>query len=285
MFKTIETILPLSGITQEIRLLQITDLHLIHVDERDSDEVRAMAAQQAEWFPYADEVLESFRQYLRQEKPDCVVFTGDIIGFPSQKNIEVFREFLRQECPRYLYVFGNHDRMFTLDDLNEATCCRYTEQLKFAVHGDPELQVLDMDGVSLVGVDDSDNQISESQAIMLTRLMEQNKPCLLFMHIPLYLPGFGEEVTSRWGQPLMIGVPPEVKANMLPELIPTPVTTRFVQRLRERPGAIRGVFTGHVHFFDRTDPICGDCMQYVTPMTITGEPYGVGRLIRLIPTK
>ena len=285
MFKTIETTIPISGLPRELRLLQITDLHLIHTDDRETNEVQAMAARQIEWFPYADEVMESLKQYLRHEKLDCVVFTGDILSFPSQKNMEVFREFLHQECPRYSYVFGNHDRMFTLDDLNEATCRRYTEQLSFAIQGDPELQVLEMDGVRLVGVDNSGGQFSEAQVIALTQLMQQSKPCLMFMHIPLYLPGFGEKVTARWGQPLLVGNPLEVKPDMLPELMPTPTTTRFVQRLREQSGAVRGIFTGHVHFFDCTDPVCGDCMQYVTPMTITGEPYGVGRLIRLIPTE
>ena len=283
MLRVMETVLPIPGLQRQMTILQITDLHLIETDHRDTVEVRALAARQREWFPHSAGVLESLREYLRATPPDYVIFTGDVLGFPTRRNLETLRAFLERDCPPWLYVFGNHERMFFPEDLNEETRSRYTGDYAFAWRGDPDIQVRNIGGVLLVGVDDSDGQFSESQCRLLYRLIEQEIPCLLFVHIPLYLPTLKADVLRVWGQPLMAGTPLEEMPDMDTALRPTRTTAELVRRLTTQETAVRAIFSGHVHFAHE-DVFYGENKQYITPMAATYDSdEGVGRLIRLIP--
>ena len=76
----------------KFKIVQFTDVHYIHKDAR------------------AKIALERIREVLDEEKPDFVVFTGDVIfGKPAKKSIlDVLTIVSDQQIP-FAVVWGNHD--------------------------------------------------------------------------------------------------------------------------------------------------------------------------------
>ena len=75
-----------------IKIMQLTDLHFTNDDEADH------------------KTVELVRQALRDEKPDFVIVTGDMVY--GEHNLEflpkVFAPLTEGDCP-WTFVFGNHD--------------------------------------------------------------------------------------------------------------------------------------------------------------------------------
>ena len=75
-----------------IKIMQLTDLHYTNDDEADHKTVALM------------------RQALKDEKPDFVIVTGDMVY--GEHNLEflpkVFAPLIESGCP-WSFVFGNHD--------------------------------------------------------------------------------------------------------------------------------------------------------------------------------
>ena len=279
--KVIETTLPVRGLTAPLTVVQVTDLHFIYTDESDGEEINALRERYAQWFFNGPNVADELLRFFACEPPDVVVFTGDISGYPTQANIRALEAFLAK-CPPYLFVYGNHERVFTAEDLTRERMRRFDALYTFAMKGDPELQVVEMNGVRLVGVDDSDNQITPSQLEKLRALFAEDTPCLLFLHVPVCLPELIEPISSGWGAPLLLGVPKGTDVHGDETLIPTAATEAFVGMLTGEDVPVAGIFAGHVHFFDREDAFAPGKKQFITPMANMPDT-GIVRRIRLIP--
>lgn len=79
----------------EFKIVQFTDVHYIPDD------------------PRSDIALERIREVLKVEKPDLVVFTGDMVyGKPVEKAMEtVMRQVACRKIP-FAVTFGNHDKEY-----------------------------------------------------------------------------------------------------------------------------------------------------------------------------
>lgn len=279
----LDTCLEIAGLERPLTLLQVTDLHLINTDARDSEEIQALRRAYSEWAPYSNEILEDIGEYCQTEKPDAVVFTGDISGFPTCKNLNILQNFLEQKCPPYLFVFGNHERIFTMKDFTPEMQQRYTKMYAFALQGDPGIQTMDLAGIRLIGIDNSCNQISAEQLKQLEKLFSDDLPCILFFHVPMYLPALLQPVMDAWKQPFMMGTPLSAVPDMNKDLIPTASTEAFVKLLTTQQTPVQAMFAGHIHFFDRQDEFFPGKKQYVTPMATTLDGRGLARRIQLVP--
>ncbi len=279
----LETYLPVCGLTAPLTIVQVTDLHLIYTDESDGEEINALRERYAQWFSNGPDVADEILRFFESEPPDAVVFTGDIAGYPTQANIRALKKFLAK-CPPYLFVYGNHERIFTAEDLTRERMRRFDSLYAFAVKGDPELQVFELPGVRLLGIDDSDNQITPSQLEKMQVLFEDGKPCLLFLHVPVCLPNLIEPISSGWGGPLLLGVPKGTNVGGDAMLIPTATTEAFVRMLTTADVPVEAIFAGHVHFFDREDVFAPGKKQFITPMACTPE-RGTVRRIHLVPAE
>lgn len=279
----IETSLPVRGLTAPLTIVQVTDLHFIYTDESDGEEINALRERYAQWFSNGPNVADELLRFLESEPPDVVVFTGDIAGYPTQANIRALEAFLAK-CPPYLFVYGNHERIFTAEDLTRERMRRFDPLYAFAIKGDSELQVVEMNGVRLVGVDDSDNQITPSQLKKMRTLFAEDTPCLLFLHVPVCLPDLIEPISSGWGAPILLGVPKGTDVRGDDTLIPTATTEEFVRMLTTEDVPVEGIFAGHVHFFDRADEFAHGKKQFITPMANMPD-RGTVRRIRLFPAE
>ncbi len=281
--RILDTCLPIHGLEHPLEIVQITDLHLIYTDESDDELMNSLYEQYSQWFFNAPNIKNEIVRFLRNEQPDAVVFTGDISGYPTHANANAIKEIL-SECNQYLFVYGNHERVLTKEDLTRERMKRYDSLYSFAFKDDNEVQVLELPGVRLIGIDDSDNQITKSQLEKTHTLFNNKKPCLLFLHIPICLPDLIEPVSAAWGAPLLLGVPKGTDVQGDETLIPTAETEEFVRMLTTGKTPVCGIFAGHVHFFDREDEFTPGKKQFITPMANMPET-GVVRRIRLIPAE
>lgn len=283
--KILDTCLEISGLEQPLTLLQITDLHLINTDEQDGTEIQTLGRKYAEWFPFSNEILDEIGAYCKINHPDAIIFTGDTAGFPTRRNLQILQNFLDHQCSPYLFIFGNHERIFTLKDLQADIQKQYTQMYSFAFQKDSRIQVMELSGIRLIGIDNSNNQISSYQLERLKELFQDGIPCVLFFHVPMYLPGLLQPVLGTWKQPFLMGTPLSSVPDMNQDLIPTASTQSFVELMTTHQTPVQAMFAGHIHFFDREDEFFPKKKQYVTPMSTTLDGCGLARLIRCISCK
>ncbi|MCL2519237.1 MAG: hypothetical protein FWF15_11810 [Oscillospiraceae bacterium] len=141
----------------------------------------------------------------------------------------------------------------------------------------------DIGGVALLGIDNTQYQVNERQLEVLRKILSEQTPCILFMHIPLYLPTLEKAVMDFWKSPIVMGIPEHLCAERQPGIIhspqPTAVTREFWRLCNETPN-LRAVFGGHLHFSHE------DAMLSGNPQYVTSPGYGGGcRLIDLIPAE
>ncbi len=279
--KVLETTLTLPGLTRPLTLLHVTDLHLLDVDDTDPPLVQQLHDNNATWFDDSHRVSDAVAAYVEREAPDLVVLTGDITGYPTEACARALRTLLNR-IPSYLFTFGNHERIFVKEDLPRERMERYTYLYDFALKGeDPAVQIVEMGGVRIIALDDSDNQITPDQLTKLRRLFADGMPTLLFFHVPLSLPALYDDVVKSWGVPLMLAIPSDSSVPGDEYLLPTETTEAFRRLLTEEETPVEAIFAGHLHGFDRADPFYSGKDQILTPMA--NGAVGVVRRIRLLP--
>ncbi|MBO7743085.1 metallophosphoesterase [Paenibacillus sp. MWE-103] len=275
-------------------ILHVTDCHLTEYDEREPEEIRDTARTRAEAFKsqLAGEgtALENFRRLIeraseqgegeRAGKIDFTVFTGDIIDFPSQANLETLRDAFSRLPSPYLYTLGNHDWNFG------AACTDEDRQAAYPMFREwssavPGCEVRELDGVKLIAIDNGNYQVTQEQFDAVSEAASSGLPYLLFMHIPLYVQGLVKDVVKKWGAPIMMGAAgwdPDVREAW--QVRHQDDSTGAFCRWLGSPdsGDIRGIFCGHVHL-DHIDAFREGRYQYVTAPGYTNH----SRLIRLIP--
>ncbi|WP_308638369.1 metallophosphoesterase family protein [Paenibacillus silvisoli] len=281
-----ETIIRMPGLKKSLTILQITDCHLTACDEREEPDVRAEAikrtsvfASQAAGGHSTEALFDRLLQTSNELGADFTVFTGDIIDFPSQANIEHLQsQFSRLKSP-YLYTVGNHDWYFYgsfTDEVREAAYPKFREWISET----PGCEIRSAGGVKLIALDNSNYQVTDGQVEAIKRAAASGEPYLLFMHIPLYVSSLRPDVVDAWGAPIMMGASawPAASREAWQVRPSDPATKEFCRFLAsEESGNLRGIFCGHVHF-NHVDAFREGRYQYVTAPGFTGQC----RLIRLL---
>lgn len=285
-----ETVVGVKGLNQAITVLHVTDLHLTEADGRDPEALQ-----------YADEYRNLFDQYLPKDSPypvsrkmyldhivqlanqrnvDAVVFTGDIIHYPSAANLEALADGLKNLRAPYLYTMGNHDWHFPHCPWNEDTRSQFYPSFMPFSHGHPAVQVKDIAGMRLIAVDNSNYQIDAEQLSTLNELLASPVPCLLFMHIPIYLPELVEKSIAKWQAPILMAAPGWSEPKKVKwQVRDTDASTQAFYDLIKANAAksLHGIFSGHVHF-EHEERVSGEVKQYVT---MPGYE-GCVRIVRLV---
>ena len=279
-----ETILTIPGLSRPVTLLQVTDAHLTFADERTSDYTRQMAVERTACFARypgvgTPELFEGVLEAADEAGTACLILTGDILDFPSEANVETLDRLLNGSGRPYLYVTGNHDWSRAWIDGREA---RREDDLEIlAPFLDPKTGcgVRELGSVRLLGVDDTDYQVTEGKLRFFREQTADGTPCLLFLHIPLYLPTLLEDTMRGWRSPILLGIPDSVyidRPDVIHAPLPSETTQEFCRLARNLPN-LCGIFAGHLHF-SHTDSLPSGAKQFVTAPGFEGGC----RLIRLM---
>ncbi len=274
-----ETTIRIEGLERGVKLMHITDSHFVAWDERDpearEDADKYQALFQART-PGGVDPLQIFEQALERGKEagaECTVLTGDIIHFPSLAGVEAIEERVQALDAPYLYTLGNHDWYFPHLEWNEKTREDFYPRFHRLTEGNPACQAVELGGLRLVALDNSNYQVSQGQVDFLRAQLQSGQPCLLFIHIPIHTPALLPAVMERWEAPIMMGAEEEWTEE-----------TRIKWRVKENHESTRachalltggefdnlaGIFCGHVHF-PHAGEFAPDRFQYVTRQGFEG---------------
>ena len=276
-----ETVIQIEGLRQSVTLMHVTDSHLEFADERDPEALALIKSREAKRPEAHRHFIEALAR-CNESEVDATILTGDITNFPSWAAIDTIANGVATLSAPYLYTLGNHDWHFPFLDWNDGTRAEYYPRFAGLIDGDPQCQVKEIGGVILIALDNSNYQITATQMHFLKNQLGTGAPCLLFIHIPIFIPSLLTPVIERWKTPLMMaateGWTEETRAAHT-EFYPNATTSEFHRFLMEGASInIAAIFCGHVHF-SHADAFRAGRFQYVTNAGFDGA----SRLIRLEP--
>lgn len=184
------------------RIIHITDTHLSIDDERgeqykEYSQRMANAYKSNVHFESGEPVttIQSFEKTLQRAKDidaDFLALTGDIFSFPSEAAIEWAEKKLLETGIPFGYIAGNHDWHYegmkgSANELRKTWCNNRLKPLY--QNNNPLFANYQLNELQLVFIDNSTYEILPEQLHFLQKQIINETPFLLFMHIPLYMPG------------------------------------------------------------------------------------------------
>ena len=278
----------IEGLERDLKILHLTDSHMAEGDDRDpeaADRVVQLRESFQQRTPEGVSAREVFDQALKRgaaQEVDAAVLTGDITHLPTFAAIEIIEQGLQELSVPSLYTFGNHDWHFSHLEWSEATRREYYPRFHGLTGGSPSHQVLEVGGVRLITLDNSTYQVSAEQVAFLARELAVGQPCLLFIHIPMWVESLTPAVVEMWKAPIVMapasGWTDESRARWEKVLEPSPSTRECIELLTTGSSEnLAGIFCGHVHF-SHIDEYREGRRQYVTAPGFSGA----SRLIQLV---
>lgn len=280
-----ETEIELAGLERDVSVLHITDSHLWELNEADVRRIEEKLELEAFVGKISRRMAsDRFAEAIglaNEWHVDHVVFTGDIFSFPSEANFRLLDRKLAELQMPYSFTLGNHDWQFLmLEDWNDQVRRECYPRFYPYTKGVPAFSSVNVGGVRLLTVDNSNYQVDEQQLAFVEAELRSGDPCMLFMHIPMYVESLAVDVRHRWQAPILVngeGWTEELlrKWKTRPS---DPSTRAFCELLKrgETAESVAGIFCGHVHFPHKDEYRPGR-YQYVTHPGFEGG-Y---RLIRL----
>lgn len=279
------------AVTQPVRLVMMADTHLGLQDAREEPFQQYSGRMAKAYVKTTNPITrqpttpqESFIEGLnaaRKARADLVTLVGDLFSFPSEANVDWALQELQKVALPYLYVTGNHDWHYEgMEGSSEELRDTWIQKrlAPFFQGADPLITSRDIKGVRIVMVDDSTYQILPAQLATFRKLIDEGLPTVVFLHIPLYVPGrhlgFGCGHPS-WGAKADKGYTIERRPPWR-ESGHTQTTLDFHREIFAAPNVL-GIFAGHTH--QPPMDVVGSIPQIVTDDNASG-----GRLeIEILP--
>ncbi len=165
--------------------------------------------------------------------------------------MEAIADELGAQAVPYLYTPGNHDWHFPHLVWSDETRARYYPRFFGLMAGNPAYQVRDVGGVRLIAIDNSNYQVRADQLAFLRAQLATTLPCLLLMHIPLFVPALAPDVLATWQAPIRLAVEGWTDETQKAwQVRDADASTRRCYHLLTE-GAVEnlvGIFCGHGHF-------------------------------------
>lgn len=158
------------------------------------------------------------------EEGDAVVLAGDIFDYVSPANLRCLESHLHSHPKPILWVCGNHEDPAQIPN---GLGCSAAKQ---------PVQILELEGLTILGLDNSQRRITREQRDALDTLLKQDKSLVIAMHIPIMVPE-NREVLEPCGEYFRLNHS-EADAE----------TLSFIEQIQAHPGKILAVLAGHLHF-------------------------------------
>lgn len=283
-----KTTIKVDGLKKEYKFLQISDLHMLKMDERDSEARRKGYKKRADDYftlngvPTYD-LLPTFLEVAKSENA-LPIFTGDTVDIPTESAYEVLDKYMPLP-PDAMFILGNHDWSFmdyfhgidrdtvTKDDYwsDEYRQKYYPRYQKFAQNGNLHYQAIECDEIIYAGFDNTENQLDQSQCDFLISLSKKQKPIIIFCHNPFYCDTLHQPLVDRWGERGANSTVVNGKSSPMNEQ-----TKNFYRAMLSPDSNVIAVVAGHVHI-EHDDLIEGKIPQYCG----AGAYSGIARLFTI----
>ena len=270
----------IEGLPGTVRMLHLTDVHLLHYDDRDADHADAcrdscecFAENERDEAGYRREPGKEFERLMSEAATmdlDVLALTGDIMTYPSLACIDYLVSQINILGVPTIYTCGNHDVHFRDEPVNHERRRAWLPRLK-PFHGDsPDYEVREIGGIRFVAIDSFDCQVSPRQLEFFRQQLVDGAPVVVLTHIPISLPTLRDRTIEVMGAPVLMGDPdwsPESRREWQ-VTADTPETLEFVRLMTAAPNVVAS-FCGHVHFA-HTDAMGPRAVQYVAKPAYQG---------------
>lgn len=255
------------GASAPFTLIHVSDTHLTLADGRDGERKVHLAEKRTRVFPDGRASLAEISA-ISKELGAPIVHTGDIIDFVSRKNLEYAKKFVRDND--VLLTAGNHEFSLYVGEAfeDEAYRNRSLSRVQACFSNDIRFFSRLINGVNLIGVDDSYYRFDKPQLDALKREVRRGLPIILFMHCALFEDKLCREIVHGRGAeaPYLTCPPPSALKGCsdyrVRQQAPDDITVEATEYIKSEP-LIKAIFTGHLHW-DWDGMITDKVPQYVT---------------------
>jgi uncharacterized protein len=155
MFFDVKTIkVPMPGISEEIKIVQLSDIHLGTI--------------------HNSEYLEKLVQETNHLRPEMVLITGDLIDGSAPLSDENMGS-LNKLNAKTFFSMGNHERYYGMDKVTELL--RNTSVIIL------RNEVAEYQGIQIIGLDDPNDEFGQASGISQIKF-DNEKPSILMFHRP-----------------------------------------------------------------------------------------------------
>jgi 3',5'-cyclic AMP phosphodiesterase CpdA len=201
--------------------------------------------------------LEMTLAMAKEKKPDLLILGGDIVNYPSERLVQTTLRMLTDTGIPWIYTAGNHDWYYPGEPgEREELRQKWIEKRLLPLYRgtDPMFHSLIWTGVNFVTVDNSTNTIQERQLDFYRQQIAKPYPIVLFVHIPLRMPGTGRRKNDD--------------EDTFPAKVKDAASVRFLELVMQTP-QLAGIFAGHTH--ENRVTVSGGKIQYVTSQGADGR--------------
>ena len=259
------------GLTGEYKFLHITDSHVSAFSDADQKSWTATRLQyntarrnsfMADGL-FAEERFPLLFDYANEIQADGMFLTGDLIDFPSEKNISLLYENVGRFNGKSIFCLGNHDWNYSDDYMTGNSVTVNRPLFNDLTGGDPYISYVEYDEFLVVAVDNSSDVVTDDTVNKFMALCEKGKPIVLLLHVPLNTPTLEPDVKKVWGRNITMG-PGALGGDW------GSVQTFYNAVAVDESSPVVAVFAGHVHF-NHEDTLPNGITQYITSTGYTGD--------------
>ncbi len=238
------------GIKEPFSFLHASDTHITYADERDGERKLILAENRSKRGRDSVKNLETIKNKAISENK-TVIYTGDLIDFVSELNIEKAKEFT--DSVDVFMAAGNHEFSLYLGEEKEDAAYRNRSLAKIqAIYkNNIRFSSREINGVLFVALDNSYYLIDKEQLDFLKAECNKGLPVILCMHTPLYTRELYDIMRQDTNDPAyLMSVPEELMADYSED--------RYEQQKQDdvtaeaydyivSSEAIKALITGHIH--------------------------------------
>lgn len=253
------------SLMKNYRFLHLSDLHLSLCDSRETENRIEYAINRNINFSKdgvtPDKRFEEYIEYIRErsdenhpEHLDGVLFTGDVMDFPSKSNLEYLEKKLSEIEIPVIFTLGNHDWSFNDDYQSAYSKVFYRPIFSKWCGGNTFINKTHIGELCFITLDNSQGFYEDGIETALESMLQNEKNVFILQHIPMYIDTLHDDTVARWKKDNNIGNDKnKTKDNF----------EKICNLISDPQNSVLGIITGHLHFH-HTDMFTENTLQLVT---------------------
>ena len=245
----------IEGLEEPFTIIYIADAHICLCDDRDA-EVKDICESRYKEFERdslgSEKNFSIVMDYVKKEKPDLVIFGGDMADEATFASIEyIEKEIGKLKCP-YLFIMGNHDFAYGNEYFSEKAYGDYFTRFDALNEVKEGCQIKEYDDFAILLLDDCNNQVCDETIDAIKQLKESGKEVIIAGHVPI-LPLYEEtDIVERTNE--IWGGDEYGQSRVLMgdgAVYPKGATPYLIAFASDDDGPVRLLLAGHIHFYHR----------------------------------